>query len=172
MLLNPKKVNYSELDARSRQIMEKTIAFFEGKGKKALKKDDHEVTWYADFLDFAGKEGILSDLLTPSGEGNQRFDSFRNTRFNEILGFYGLAYWYTWQVSILGLGPIWMSGNEKAKAKARKLLSEGHIFAFGLSEKEHGADIYSSDMIVTKSADFSTNIAKGEAELTAEMLQT
>ena len=26
--------------------------------------------------------------------------------------FYGLGYWYTWQVSILGLGPVWMSGNE------------------------------------------------------------
>ena len=24
------------------------------------------------------------------------------------LAFYGLAYWYTWQVTILGLGPIWM----------------------------------------------------------------
>jgi hypothetical protein len=73
--------------------------------------------------------------------------------FAEILGFYGLCYWYTYQVSVLGIGPIWMSGNEKAKAKAKRLLDEGNIFAFGLSEKEHGADIYSSDMIVTKLAD-------------------
>jgi len=27
-------------------------------------------------------------------------------------GFYGLQYWYTWQVSVLGLGPIWMSKNQ------------------------------------------------------------
>ena len=47
---------------------------------------------------------------------------------------------------MLGLGPIWMSNNEEIKIKTAKLLEEGHIFAFGLSEKEHGADLYSSDM--------------------------
>jgi len=57
-----------------------------------------------------------------------------------------LAYWYTWQVSILGLGPIWMSNNETVKANTAELLKNGEIFAFGLSEKEHGADIYASDM--------------------------
>ena len=49
--------------------------------------------------------------------------------FNEILAFYGLAYWYTWQVSILGLSPIWMSKNEELKRKAAQLLEEGAIFA-------------------------------------------
>jgi acyl-CoA dehydrogenase len=39
------------------------------------------------------------------------------------------------------------------QAKAKQLLDQGEIFAFGLSEKEHGADIYSSDMIVTKLPD-------------------
>ena len=33
MLLNPKEKNYSYLDARSRDIMKKTIAFFEKRGK-------------------------------------------------------------------------------------------------------------------------------------------
>jgi acyl-CoA dehydrogenase len=88
--------------------------------------------------------------MTPSGyaEGAEgmRWDSWRNCEFNEILGFYGLAYWYTWQVSMLGLGPIWISGNEAVKKETARLLRDGHIFAFGLSEKEHGADIYSSEM--------------------------
>ncbi|MCK7467282.1 MAG: hypothetical protein MZU91_03420 [Desulfosudis oleivorans] len=39
-------------------------------------------------------------------------------------------------MTILGLGPIWMSPNETAKKKAAKLLKEGAIFAFGLSEKD------------------------------------
>lgn len=42
----------------------------------------------------------------------------------------------------MGLGPIWMSENEKAKKKASGLLKDGGVFAFGLSEREHGADIY------------------------------
>ncbi len=73
----------------------------------------------------------------------------RNCAFNEILGFYGLQYWYTWQVTILGLGPIWMGNNEKVKEKTARLLDEGGIFAFGLSEKAHGADLYSSEMALT-----------------------
>ena len=49
--------------------------------------------------------------------------------------FTGLQYWYTWQVTILGLGPIWMGNNEKVKARTAGLLEEGGIFAFGLSEQ-------------------------------------
>ena len=73
--------------------------------------------------------------------------------FNEILGFYGLPYWYAWQVTILGLGPIWQSENDAARARAARLLEEGAVFAFGLSEREHGADIYSTDMILTPDGD-------------------
>jgi len=65
------------------------------------------------------------------------------------VGFYGLQYWYTWQVTILGLGPIWMGNNEKVKEKTARLLEDGGIFAFGLSEKAHGADLYSSEMALT-----------------------
>ena len=83
------------------------------------------------------------------GNGDTRWDTFRNCDFNEILGFYGLPYWYTWQVTILGLGPIWMSPNEKIKQKTARLLEEGGIFAFGLSEKAHGADLYASEMALT-----------------------
>jgi len=52
-------------------------------------------------------------------------------------------------VTILGLGPIWMSSNEAVKKKTVRLLEEGGIFAFGLSEKAHGADLYSSEMALT-----------------------
>ena len=39
-----------------------------------------------------------------------------------------------------------MGDNEAQKEKAAQLLKEGGIFAFGLSEREHGADIYSTGM--------------------------
>ncbi len=163
LLLNPKNPRLYSLDARSREIIEKTIAFFESKGKKQLKKDDFDRTWYADFLEFVKNERIFATLLTPStyGQPESRWDTYRNCAFNEVLGFYGLCYWYTWQVSILGLGPVWMSPNEEAKKRAAALLEAGAIFAFGLSEKEHGADIYSTDMELTPESD-GTYIARGD----------
>jgi acyl-CoA dehydrogenase len=151
MLLHPKNETFEHLDPRSREIMLKTVAFFENKGKEKLKHDDHERVWYADFLEFLKEEKVFATLLTPTpyGDGDKRWDTFRNCAFNEILGFYGLQYWYTWQVTILGLGPIWMGNNEKVKEKTARLLDEGGIFAFGLSEKAHGADLYSSEMALT-----------------------
>ncbi len=154
-LLNPKKEGFEHLDEPSKKIMKKTIAFFEKKGKEKLKEDYHAKVWYADFIEFVKQEKIFATLLTPSQYGNKgfRWDTFRNCDFNEILGFYGLPYWYTWQVTILGLGPIWMSNNESMKKKTAKLLEQGGIFAFGLSEKEHGADLYSSEMTLTPIGD-------------------
>ena len=155
MLLHPGKTDFAHLDTESQKIMQDTIAFFEKKGKIKLTDDDRNLVWYADFLEFIKSEKIFARLMTPTGYGpaDSRWDTSRIAAFTEVLGFYGLCYWYTYQVSSLGLGPIWMSDNEGAKQKAAKLLDEGHIFAFGLSEKEHGADIYSSDMVVTASGD-------------------
>ena len=151
ILLNPKNLTRQYPDQRSLEIMKKTIQFFEDKGKRKLKEDDHQRTWYADFLEFIKKEKIFFTLLTPSayGDGDTRWDTWRNCEFNEILGFYGLAYWYTWQVTILGLGPIWMSDNDELKQMAAKYLEEGEIFAFGLSEKAHGADVYSTEVTLS-----------------------
>jgi acyl-CoA dehydrogenase len=156
MLLNPKQKSYDHLDPRSREIMEKTIEFFENKGKAKLKRDYFDRVWYSDFLDFVKENRIFATLLTPaqySDDPDARWDTARICDFNEILGFYGLAYWYTWQVTILGLGPIWMGNNEAIKKKTAKLLEEGGIFAFGLSEKAHGADLYSSEMALTPLGD-------------------
>ena len=157
MLLNPRTETYEHLDKRSREIMLKTVAFFESKGKKKLKKDYHDHAWYADFIEFLKENKIFATLLTPSqyaeGDPDYRWDTFRNCDFNEVLAFYGLPYWYAWQVTILGLGPIWMGKNEAVKQRAAQLLNEGAIFAFGLSEKTHGADLYSSEMSLTPLAE-------------------
>ncbi len=163
-LLNPKNYQRNYPDEKSRQIMLKTIDFFENKGKAKIKEDDHARVWYADFLEFVKKEKVFATLLTPSkysDDKNARWDTWRNCGFNEILGFYGLAYWYTWQVSILGLGPIWMGENEAPKEKAAQLLQDGAVFAFGLSERLHGADIYSTETTLSPQYDGSYH-ANGE----------
>jgi acyl-CoA dehydrogenase len=146
MLLNPATETFSHLDERSAAIMRETIGFFEDKGKAKLKADDHDRTHYDDFIAFQGERGIFSQLLTPTahGDGSTRWDNHRNCAFNEILAFYGLAYWYTWQVSILGLGPLWMSDNPTMHQRTAQALRDGDVFGFGLSEREHGADIYST----------------------------
>ncbi|MEE4216224.1 MAG: acyl-CoA dehydrogenase family protein [Xanthomonadales bacterium] len=151
ILLNPKKYSREVSDDRSREVMQKTIAFFEGRGLAKLKEDFHERTWYADFIQFMAQEKILATMMTnaENGGGDARWDTSRVCEFAEILGFYGLCYWYVYQVSVLGIGPIWMSHNPVMKNLAARYLEEGEIFAFGLSEKEHGADIYSSDMVIT-----------------------
>ncbi len=152
ILLDPKHHSRPDPDSRSSEIMRKTIAFFEGKGKKKLLEDYYARRWYADFLEFVGKERIFASMCTPAGEGapDARWDTWRICEFAEILGFYGLQYWYTWQVSVLGLGPIWMSDNEALRKRAAQALEDGGIFAFGLSEKTHGADLYSTDMVLTR----------------------
>lgn len=157
MLLNPNHYAPKALDPQSAQLMRNTIAFFEAKGKKRLKHDDRERVWYGDFLEFIRGEQAFARLLTPAAYGGQdpdvRWDTCRNCDFNEITAFYGLHYWYTWQVTILGLGPIWMSGNEPIKRRTADLLKQGGIFAFGLSEREHGADLYATQMALAPQPD-------------------
>jgi len=157
LLLNPKHYQREHADEESRQLVEKTIAFFENKGLRRIKEDDQSMVWYQDFLDFVREEQVFAKLLTPAayGEGDpcRRWDMWRISEFNEVLAFYGLCYWYAWQVTILGLGPIWMGENEEAKKRAARMLAEGGVFAFGLSEKTHGADLYSTEMTLTSLGD-------------------
>ena len=155
ILLNPKRHVSRCADDRSREIMARTVEFFENKGLQKLKEDDRGRVWYADLLEFIGRERVFATLLTPAAYGgpDSRWDNWRNNELNEILAFYGLHYWYTWQVTILGLGPIWMSANEDAKRRAAKLLEDGEVFAFGLSEKQHGADVYATEMTLFPDGD-------------------
>jgi acyl-CoA dehydrogenase len=150
MLLNPNHLQRHYPDRRSGEIMAATVDFFESRGKARLKADDHARVWYSDFLDHVGRERIFASLLTPSeyGSSDCRWDTYRISEFAEIVGFYGLNYWYPFQVTALGLGPIWMSDNEDAKRKAAAQLEQGEVFGFGLSEQTHGADVYQTDMIL------------------------
>lgn len=157
LIFNPDSWSAPYLEPEDEQKLKALIEWFEDRGKGTLKDNDRDHVWYADFLEKQAELGIFESFLTPERDGGEdasrRWDTQRICAFNEISAFYGLAYWYTWQVTILGLGPIFQSGNEAARAKAAELLGEGAIFAFGLSEREHGADVYSTDMVLTPRED-------------------
>src|SRR3954447_10695566 len=158
MLLNPHEYDPAHFDAETRRLLRATVDWFEERGKRQLIEDYRTRAWLGDFLAFAAKENLFATFLTPSsaageGEADKRWDTARIAALNEILGFYGLDYWYAWQVTILGLGPVWQSTNAAARDRAAQLLAQGEVFAFGLSEKTHGADIYSTDMLLAPDGD-------------------
>ena len=113
-------------------------------------------------MQYQKEHGIYATMLTAKGYGDEdsRFDLYRLCPMSEILGFYGEAYQYPLQVSILGVGPIWMGDNELQKKELAEQLKEGHVFAFGMSEKEHGADLYSNEVHVTETGE-GTYVANG-----------
>ncbi|MFM8889654.1 MAG: acyl-CoA dehydrogenase [Solirubrobacterales bacterium] len=166
LILNPNEWRLDHLDPEDRERLEGIVEWFETRGQEALKDADRNHVWYRDFIDAQAELGIFEAFLTPERDGGgdpaRRWDTTRISAFNEITAFYGLAYWYTWQVTILGLGPLFMSENQAAREKTAKLLGEGAIFAFGLSEREHGADIYSTDMVLTPNPDGTGWTASGE----------
>ena len=157
LLFDPNTYDPTEFDAETRRLLRATIDFFEGQGKKRILDDDLKAQWPADFVEFVKREKLFATFLTPSefadGNPDKRWDGARNAALAEILGFYGLTYWYTEQVTILGLGPVWQSENKDAKLRAADDLEAGEVMAFGLSEREHGADVYSTDMVLTPASE-------------------
>jgi len=147
LLFNPKTYRGAHPDAHTNDMLQAVIDWFEERGLVRLKADYHDRAWNYDFVEFMKSKQVLATLMTPEGYGeNAAWNTRRNVEFAEITGFYGITYWYTFQVSMLGLGPIFNGDNEKVKRRAAALLQQGAVFAFGLSEQEHGADIYSSSM--------------------------
>lgn len=159
LLFNPSTYDPKSYDEGTRQQLLALVDFFETKGLARNKEEYYSGEWYTDFLTLIADKKIFATFGTPAevgelvGDKQARWDLARINELNEILGFYSLAHWYAWQVSVLGLGPVWLSANDDARIKVAGLLDEGNIFGFGLSEREHGADIYSSDMILTRTPD-------------------
>ena len=159
LLFNPSTYDPKSFDEGTRRQLLALVDFFETKGLARNKEEYYSGEWYTDFLTLIAEKKIFATFGTPAevgalvGADGARWDLARINELNEILGFYSLAHWYAWQVSVLGLGPVWLSGNEQARKQVATLLDDGNIFGFGLSEREHGADIYSSDMILTRTED-------------------
>jgi acyl-CoA dehydrogenase len=157
LLLNPHSYDPQHFDAETRRLLRATIDWLESGGLAKLTTEYHAKAWYADFLDFVAKEKIFATFMTPArdadGDPEKRWDTARVAAMSEVLGFYGLSYWYPWQVTCLGLGPVWQSDNAHARSRAADALDAGGVAAFGLSEREHGADIYASDMVLRPNGD-------------------
>ncbi|GAA4475447.1 acyl-CoA dehydrogenase [Rhodococcus olei] len=153
LLLDPNHYSADRFDPETRRLLRATIDWFESRGKQRLLADYHGKVFYADFLAFAAREKLFATMLTPAanaaGDPDKRWDTARIAAMSEVLGFYGLNHWYPWQVTVLGLGPVWQSANADARVRAAGLLDGGAVAAFGLSERAHGADIYSTDLVLT-----------------------
>ena len=149
LLFNPGAYDGGDLDLEARRLMLATIEFFESRGKRVLKEHDRDRVWYADFLDFIARERLFATLLTPAdvagGDPDKRWDtSAQCCAFNEILRFLRPAVLVRrGRCRSSASGRSGRARTPPRERRAAALLDEGAIFAFGLSEREHGADIYS-----------------------------
>ncbi len=132
----------------------KLVEFFEKKGLLAIKQEDREETWYDDWIAYLAEHQLYAAVLSPrafSSAGRQ-FDLLRYARFIETISFLSPSHAYSLQVTFLGLFSILMGTNESLKKEAVASLERGGLFAFGVSEKNHGSDLFSNEFTVTPSA--------------------
>ena len=66
LLLNPGGYDPQHFDPETSRLLRATIEWFEQRGKRKLTEDYHDRTFYAEFISFAGKEGLFSTFLTPA----------------------------------------------------------------------------------------------------------
>lgn len=124
--------------------------FFRNKGLAALKQEDQREDWYQDWIDYQAKHRLYASVLSP-----KRYSSFgyqlnllRWARFLETFAYFSPAHGYSLHVSFLGLFPILMSSNEALKKEAVAKLEAGGLFAFGVSERAHGSDLFANEFTV------------------------
>ena len=70
VLFNPQQFNGAEYDAKSRQMMLDTIAFFEHKGLRAIREDNSLKVWQDDWMKYQKEKGIFATALTAKGYGD------------------------------------------------------------------------------------------------------
>jgi acyl-CoA dehydrogenase len=131
------------------------VAFFQNKGLEALKREDQREEWYPDWIDYQAQHGLYASLLSPqrySSRGH-RLDIGKLARFVETFGYFSPAHAYSLHVSLLGLFPILMSANEALKKEAIAKLEAGGLFAFAVSEKAHGSDLFANEFTVKPTAE-------------------
>src|SRR5262249_25286541 len=126
------------------------VEFFKAKGLAALKDEDRREEWYADWIEFQSRHRLYAGLLTPKplSTGLGRFDMRRYARFLEAFAYFSPAHAYSLHVSFLGLFPILISDNEPLKREAIARLETGGLFAFGVSERDHGSDLLSIEFML------------------------
>jgi len=116
----------------------------------ALKEEDRAETWYADWVEYQAKHRLYAGVLSPKAYSSHgcQLDLLRLTRFWESFAYFSPAHAYSLHVSFLGLFPILMSANEPLKRESVARLEGGGLFAFGVSERAHGADLLANEFTV------------------------
>jgi acyl-CoA dehydrogenase len=142
----------------------KLAEFFKQKGLAALKEEDRREQWHQDWLDYQAQHKLYASVLSTSqysSLGNQ-FDLLKLTRFLEVFAYFSPSHGYSLQVSFLGLFSILMGSNADLKREAVAALEAGGLFAFGVSEKDHGSDLLCNEFSISQTSD-----EQGSAEFTA-----
>jgi acyl-CoA dehydrogenase len=134
-------------DSRFRILIE----FFQRKGLDALKNEDRTEEWQQDWIEYQAKHQLYASLLSPSkySHSGRSLNLLTLMRFWETFAFLSPSHAYSLHVTFLGLFPILMSKNEPLKIEAIAKLEEGGLFAFGISEKAHGADLLANESFVS-----------------------
>lgn len=132
-------------------LIQKLVTFFEQKGLQSLKDEDRREQWYDDWIAYQSRHRLYAALLAPAqySSDSGRFDLLRLTRAIEVFGYLSPAHGYSLQVTFLGLFAILMGDNAALKQEAVAALEQGRLLALGVSEKGHGADLFSNEFTLT-----------------------
>jgi acyl-CoA dehydrogenase len=135
------------IDPAARELAD----FFAAKGLASIKHEDRREQWYADWIAYQSQRRLYARLLTPKEFSTlgAEFNLPRYARFLELFAYFSPAHGYSLQVTFLGLFPILMGSNVALKREAIAALESGAVFALGVSEKQHGADLLASEFTVT-----------------------
>ena len=142
----------------------KIAQFFEAKGLAKLKEEDQREEWYAHWIDYQAKHRLYATVLSPrqfSTIGGA-FDLLRYVRLLEVFAYYSPPHGYSLQVTFLGFFSILMGENEALKRQAVAALEAGGLMGFGVSEKDHGSDLFGNEFEIrpTASGQFIANGSK------------
>lgn len=128
----------------------KLAEFFEAKGIATIRQEEQREQWYEDWLAYQCEHGLYASVLAPknfSSNGGE-FDLLRYSRFLEVFAYFSPGHAYSLQVTFLGLFSILMGSNEAIKKEAVAALEAGGLFAFGISEKNHGSDLFGNEFAI------------------------
>lgn len=130
--------------------LRKLLEFFESKGLKAIKDEDQKQQWYEDWIAYQSTHHLYASILSPKKYSTcaRELDLLRLTRFLELFAYFSPAHGYSLQVTFLGLFAILMGSNEPLKQEAVAALEKGALFAFAVSEKNHGSDLLANEFEV------------------------
>ncbi len=133
---------------------QKLLLFFQNKGLSALKEEDRLEKWYDDWLDYQTEHHLYASLLSPRSYSTLggEFNLLNLTRFIEVFAYCSPAHGYSFQVSFLGIFSILMGTNADLKKQAVAELETGGLFAFGVSEKNHGSDLLANQFTIEQTA--------------------